>query len=249
MTDLLASILPAEYVSIGVWVVWGLITLIALLIVWKLIRIARRPRQASGRRSKAARLAVTDAAAIDPHRRLVLVRRDDVEHLIMIGGPSDLVIEQEIRRHAPARPTQPVETTSASTSAQVRQTPPPAPTPSPAPHQTAPKSTPAPTVATPAAPTPTVSTPTVSTPTVAALGAAAGAVAATGAVSIDNALEATKATSEDAADRARELIATKNDETPEQPAPAPEPAVEKEPSSVADDINSLLDDISRPKDS
>src|SRR5690606_22970669 len=29
-------------------------------------------------------------------RRLVLVRRDEVEHLIMIGGPTDIVIESRI---------------------------------------------------------------------------------------------------------------------------------------------------------
>nr|WP_245317801.1 flagellar biosynthetic protein FliO [Ensifer sp. 1H6] len=37
-----------------------------------------------------------DAAAVDTRRRLVLVRRDDVEHLIMIGGPTDIVIESRI---------------------------------------------------------------------------------------------------------------------------------------------------------
>jgi len=54
--------------------------------------------------AKKARLAVTDAAAIDTRRRLVLLRRDDVEHLILIGGPTDMVIESDIRRSAPARP-------------------------------------------------------------------------------------------------------------------------------------------------
>ena len=49
----------------------------------------------------APRLTVTDAAAIDSQRRLVLVRRDDVEHLILIGGPSDIVIEQNITRNRP----------------------------------------------------------------------------------------------------------------------------------------------------
>lgn len=49
--------------------------------------------------SAAPRLTVTDAAAVDGQRRLVLVRRDDVEHLILIGGPSDIVIEQNIVRH------------------------------------------------------------------------------------------------------------------------------------------------------
>ena len=39
------------------------------------------------------RLEVMDHASVDGRRRLVLVRRDDVEHLIMIGGPVDVVVE------------------------------------------------------------------------------------------------------------------------------------------------------------
>jgi hypothetical protein len=42
------------------------------------------------------RLAVVEQAAVDSRRRLLLVRRDDVEHLIMTGGPVDLVIETGI---------------------------------------------------------------------------------------------------------------------------------------------------------
>lgn len=39
------------------------------------------------------RLAIVEVAAIDPKRRLVLVRRDQTEHLLLIGGGSDLVVE------------------------------------------------------------------------------------------------------------------------------------------------------------
>ena len=39
------------------------------------------------------RLGVVEQASIDSRRRLVLIRRDDVEHLIMTGGPVDVVIE------------------------------------------------------------------------------------------------------------------------------------------------------------
>jgi hypothetical protein len=49
------------------------------------------------------RLAVIDAAAVDGRRRLVLVRRDNVEHLLMIGGPTDIVVEPNIVRAAPGR--------------------------------------------------------------------------------------------------------------------------------------------------
>jgi hypothetical protein len=42
------------------------------------------------------RLSVSEVATVDSRRRLVLVRRDDVEHLIMTGGPVDVLIETNI---------------------------------------------------------------------------------------------------------------------------------------------------------
>lgn len=42
------------------------------------------------------RLEVIDQANIDGRRRMVLLRRDNVEHLIMTGGPVDVVIETGI---------------------------------------------------------------------------------------------------------------------------------------------------------
>jgi flagellar protein FliO/FliZ len=42
------------------------------------------------------RLAVMEQASVDGKRKLVLIRRDDVEHLIMTGGPVDVVIETGI---------------------------------------------------------------------------------------------------------------------------------------------------------
>jgi len=49
-------------------------------------------------RGRQPRLAVIDAASVDGRRRLVLIRRDNIEHLLMIGGPSDVVIEPNIVR-------------------------------------------------------------------------------------------------------------------------------------------------------
>jgi hypothetical protein len=47
------------------------------------------------------RLGVVESTAIDSHRKLLLIRRDNVEHLIMTGGPVDVLIETGIaaRRH------------------------------------------------------------------------------------------------------------------------------------------------------
>ena len=53
-------------------------------------------------RNRQPRLAVVDAAAVDGRRKLVIIRRDNVEHLLMIGGPSDVVVETNIVRGAAA---------------------------------------------------------------------------------------------------------------------------------------------------
>jgi flagellar protein FliO/FliZ len=63
---------------------------------------------AAGGRGRQPRLAVIDHAAVDGRRRLVLIRRDNVEHLIMIGGPSDVVIEPNIVRAIPTTPAREV---------------------------------------------------------------------------------------------------------------------------------------------
>ena len=42
------------------------------------------------------RIDIVEQVAIDAKRKLVLVRRDDVEHLVMTGGPADIVIESGI---------------------------------------------------------------------------------------------------------------------------------------------------------
>ncbi|HLH91417.1 MAG TPA: flagellar biosynthetic protein FliO [Xanthobacteraceae bacterium] len=55
-------------------------------------------------RGRQPRLAVIESAAVDQRRSLLLIRRDNVEHLIMIGGPSDVVIEPNIVRGIPTAP-------------------------------------------------------------------------------------------------------------------------------------------------
>ncbi len=71
---------------------------------WIIRRVGGGGLAASSPRGRAPRLAVIDAAAVDGRRRMVLIRRDNVEHLIMIGGPTDVVIEQNIMRAVPVAP-------------------------------------------------------------------------------------------------------------------------------------------------
>jgi len=70
---------------------------------WLVRRFASSRLGANTQRGRMPRLAVIDAAAVDGRRRLVLVRRDNVEHLLMIGGPTDIVVEPNIVRAAPGR--------------------------------------------------------------------------------------------------------------------------------------------------
>lgn len=83
--------------------------LLALVFVLGLIgllaAVARRmglgfPAAATkGRKDR--RLSVVETAPLDGRRRLVLVRRDDVEHLVMVGPSSELVVETGIPAREP----------------------------------------------------------------------------------------------------------------------------------------------------
>jgi len=53
-------------------------------------------------RGRQPRLGVVDHANLDSRRRLLIIRRDNVEHLVMVGGPTDVVVETNIVRGASA---------------------------------------------------------------------------------------------------------------------------------------------------
>lgn len=78
---------------------------VAAVLVLLIFRLAfgRRLRM-SGARGRQLRLGIVDAFDLDRQRQLVIVRRDNTEHLIMIGGPNDVLIESQIVR-AEARET------------------------------------------------------------------------------------------------------------------------------------------------
>jgi flagellar protein FliO/FliZ len=46
---------------------------------------------------KSRRLRIVEVAPLDPKTRLVLLRRDEVEHLVLIGPGGGLVVESGIR--------------------------------------------------------------------------------------------------------------------------------------------------------
>jgi hypothetical protein len=54
--------------------------------------------QGRGARSRQPRLGIIDVYELDRARQLILLRRDNVEHLLLVGGPNDVVIERNIQR-------------------------------------------------------------------------------------------------------------------------------------------------------
>ncbi|MHA1157592.1 MAG: hypothetical protein ACTSP2_02430 [Alphaproteobacteria bacterium] len=86
------------WTTVAVFGLWTLTVLIVLLAAMWAFRRFSGVNLGRISRGRVPRLALVDAMAIDGRRRLVLVRRDNVEHLVLIGGPTDTVIETAIQR-------------------------------------------------------------------------------------------------------------------------------------------------------
>jgi flagellar biogenesis protein FliO len=96
-----------------------------------LVRRFGSTRVDASARGRQPRLAVIDSAAVDGRRKLVIIRRDNVEHLLMIGGPSDVVVETNIVRGAavPVREAQPARNGAPETTPRAMPMPEPTPWP------------------------------------------------------------------------------------------------------------------------
>jgi hypothetical protein len=79
--------IPIEYLIVAAVV-------LSLLFV---LTLAFRALAGRGSGQESSRLAVSEYLEVDKNRRLILVRRDDVEHLVLIGGGQDVVVESAIR--------------------------------------------------------------------------------------------------------------------------------------------------------
>ncbi|MEO1066422.1 MAG: hypothetical protein AAFW47_03490 [Pseudomonadota bacterium] len=90
---------------------------IVLLLLAVLVRAWRSLGPTALGRGGQSRLSVVEAAAVDTKRRLVLVRRDNVEHLVMIGGMSDVLIEQGIEMKQDSQDQQTTRRAKASSAA------------------------------------------------------------------------------------------------------------------------------------
>lgn len=72
----------------------GIVLVLIALAAW-VLKFARRAGTGVVR-GRHRRLTVVDSVQVDGRRQLLIVRRDNVEHLIMTGGPQDLVVETGI---------------------------------------------------------------------------------------------------------------------------------------------------------
>jgi len=72
--------------------------IIAVVVIVALIALTAVMRAFGGRirGRKGKRLSISEYQELDKSRRLMLIRRDNVEHLIMVGGGQSMVIEQNI---------------------------------------------------------------------------------------------------------------------------------------------------------
>jgi hypothetical protein len=109
--------LPAKF-----FIAFAAVLALIAVTAWLVRKFAADRLGGGSARGRQPRLAVIDAATVDGRRRLVLIRRDNVEHLMMIGGPTDVVVEQNIVRAAPAAPRAP-ETPARPAEPALRQTP------------------------------------------------------------------------------------------------------------------------------
>src|SRR5262245_59280498 len=82
----------------------GIVLVLIVLGLWALKLLTKATANLG--RDKNKRLVVVDKAMVDSKRQVVIIRRDNVEHVIMTGGPQDLVIESGVVVPEPPEPPQ-----------------------------------------------------------------------------------------------------------------------------------------------
>lgn len=113
---------PLVYVA-----AFAVICILLAVFAWVLRKVTGRTRVEGNGRGRQPRLGIVDTFPIDRQRQLVIIRRDSVEHLLLVGGTSDILIESNIirslnvasvREPAPqAKPSAPINgTTNGSSS-------------------------------------------------------------------------------------------------------------------------------------
>ena len=121
MQSIFGPQLSPPLVYIAVFVV---ILLLLAIFAWVLRKISGHNAQVEGSvRGRKPRLGIVDTFQLDRQRQLVIVRRDSVEHLLLLGGTTDIVVENSIVRSM-ASQTQSRETGGARIAAPPQPAPP-----------------------------------------------------------------------------------------------------------------------------
>jgi len=81
-----------EYIRFALALLFVLGLISACAWFGKRMGLTARVRQSRG----AGRLSVSEVQAVDARRKLVLIRRDNREHLVLLNGDRDLLIESGI---------------------------------------------------------------------------------------------------------------------------------------------------------
>ena len=110
----------------------GIVLVLIVIGLWLLKLISNVSGNAVRGRNR--RLAVIDSLALDQKRQLLIVRRDNVEHLILTGGPQDVIVETgipvvEAAAPQPARRTLPTPGMKKATAPAIQPVTSPAPEP------------------------------------------------------------------------------------------------------------------------
>ena len=92
--------------ELGEYVRFLLALIFVLALIISIALLARRAGfgfpTAASKAPGSRRLEVVEVTPVDGRRRMVLIRRDDVEHLLLLGPTSEVVIETGITPHADA---------------------------------------------------------------------------------------------------------------------------------------------------
>ncbi|WP_055049389.1 flagellar biosynthetic protein FliO [Devosia sp. A16] len=81
----------------------GIVLVLIVLGLWALKWLTRGTAVVGRGRNR--RLSVIDHMQVDARRQLLIIRRDNVEHLILTGGPQDVIVETGIPVERPPMPS------------------------------------------------------------------------------------------------------------------------------------------------
>ncbi len=97
----LENLSPAIKYVIAFAIIFVLLALFALIL--RRLTGGRMSMTSERGRARQPRLGIVDVYDLDRQRQLILLRRDNVEHLLLVGGPNDVVVETNIVRVPGAR--------------------------------------------------------------------------------------------------------------------------------------------------